>query len=89
MQLVSRVPGHIPWQKDALIAALEGSDVLINLAGKNINCRYTDKNKKEILDSRISTTNLLGKIISECENPPAIWINASASAIYNYTEMVI
>ena len=86
VQLVSRAPGHIPWQKDALVAALEGADVLINLAGKNINCRYTEANKELILRSRITTTTLLGEAMRNCKNPPELWINASASAIYQYAE---
>lgn len=54
---------------------LENCDVLINLAGKSVDCRYTDKNKKEILASRIDSTSILNKAILQCENPPKHWLN--------------
>lgn len=62
---------------------LENADVLINLAGKNINTRMTEKNKQEILQSRIASTEALGKAIEECKNPPKMWLNASSVAIYD------
>jgi uncharacterized protein (TIGR01777 family) len=63
---------------------LDGSDLLINLAGKSVNCRYTDQNKKEIFDSRVNATSVLGKAIQKCEQPPTLWINASSATIYRY-----
>ncbi|WP_018675570.1 TIGR01777 family oxidoreductase [Riemerella columbina] len=65
------------WKK-----ALEDTDVLINLAGKNINCRFTEENKEAILQSRIKSTELLGKAIEQCQNPPKMWLNASTVAVY-------
>ena len=62
--------------------ALESTEVLINLTGKSVDCRYTDKNKKEIYNSRIDATNILGLAINLCENPPRIWINSSTATIY-------
>lgn len=64
--------------------ALEGSDLVINLAGKTVNCRYTEKNKKEILDSRVDAVNLIGAAIRQCTKPPACWINASSATIYRH-----
>lgn len=52
------------------------------MAGKSVNCRYTQKNKDEILYTRLKTTKLLGEAISQCENPPKIWINSSTATIY-------
>lgn len=85
VQVVSRNKENIPWNLENLIKTLNTSDVLINLAGKNIDCRFSKKNKKLILDSRISTTSILNKAVSDCTSPPRIWINASASGIYNHT----
>lgn len=65
---------------------LENADVLINLAGKSVDCRYNDKNKKEIYDSRIDSTRVLQKAIDECQNPPKIWLNASSATIYIHSE---
>jgi uncharacterized protein (TIGR01777 family) len=61
---------------------LEGADLLINLAGRTVNCRYTAKNKKEIFDSRTGTTTALGEAIRGCAVPPKCWINAASATIY-------
>jgi uncharacterized protein (TIGR01777 family) len=65
---------------------LEDSDLLVNLCGKNVNCRYTEKNKQEILDSRIDPTGLLGKVVSKLKNPPKLWINSASATIYRHAE---
>jgi hypothetical protein len=54
-----------PWA-----ARLEGCDLLLNLAGRTVNCRYTEPNKNEILRSRISTTAALGAAIAQLQAPP-------------------
>lgn len=61
---------------------LENADVIINLTGKSVDCRYTEKNKKEILDSRIEATHVLGLAINLCDQPPKLWMNASTTTIY-------
>jgi uncharacterized protein (TIGR01777 family) len=63
---------------------LEGSDIIINLAGKTVNCRYNEKNKKEIFDSRTDAVKAIGKAIEKCSNPPPVWINASSATIYRH-----
>jgi len=70
-----------PWCKE-----LEGADVLINLCGKSVDCRYTEKNKAAILDSRIQPTRLLGKAIMDAKTPPKLWINASSATYYRHSE---
>ena len=82
VKLVSRIGIDVSWVHQSLVDALEHTDVVINLAGKTINCRHTGENKKMILDSRIKATSLLGNAIAACKNPPLLWVNASASAIY-------
>jgi uncharacterized protein len=64
---------------------LEHADVLINLAGKSVDCRYTPENKKEILASRIDSTAILNKAILACTNPPRHFINSSTSTIYRFS----
>lgn len=64
---------------------LENADILINLTGKSVDCRYTAKNKKLIYDSRIDATNILGLAINLCENPPKTWINSSTATIYKHS----
>lgn len=61
---------------------IEGFDVIINLAGENILGRWTEEKKKRLLDSRISSTNLLVNTISKLNFPPELFINASAIGYY-------
>jgi uncharacterized protein (TIGR01777 family) len=65
------------WTKE-----LEGSDLVINLAGKSVNCRYSEKNKKEIYSSRLDSTKAIGHAILQCKEPPRVWINSSSATIY-------
>ncbi len=66
--------------------ALDGADLVVNLCGKNVNCRYTAKNKAEIFRSRLEPTALLGKAIAEAAHPPAHWINLASATIYRHAE---
>ncbi|GAB6926124.1 TIGR01777 family oxidoreductase [Paenibacillus sp. JCM 10914] len=87
VKMISRQPGHIAWEDEAgMIEALEGADLLINLAGKSVNCRYHDRNKEQILSSRVETTNILGKAVLACEQPPLTWMNSSTATIYRHAE---
>ncbi|WEK37613.1 MAG: DUF1731 domain-containing protein [Candidatus Pseudobacter hemicellulosilyticus] len=65
-------------------AELEGADLLINLAGKSVNCRYTEQNKQTILDSRVNSNRVLAEAIRQCSTPPALWINAASATIYRH-----
>ncbi|MDX6182111.1 TIGR01777 family oxidoreductase [Flavobacterium sp. Fl-77] len=68
------------WEKE-----LENATVLINLAGKSVDCRYTKENKKEILLSRIESTKILNQAVLKCQNPPKHWLNSSTSTIYRFS----
>ena len=72
---------YINWE-DNWQSELENTDVVINLAGKSINCLFTTKNKIEILQSRLAATSKINKAISACKNPPKLIINASGASIY-------
>ena len=61
---------------------LEGAASLVNLAGKNVNCRYTPANRKEIDDSRVDSTRVIAQAICQCTRPPGSWIQAGSLAIY-------
>ncbi|MCD8741150.1 TIGR01777 family oxidoreductase [Mucilaginibacter roseus] len=65
---------------------LEDSDVLINLAGKSVNCRYNKKNKAEIFSSRLNATRILGEALLLTDNKPKVWINAASATIYRHAE---
>ena len=61
---------------------LLNTDVVINLTGKSVNCRYTESNKQEIISSRVNATKALQKALNKLEKKPSLWINASAASIY-------
>ncbi|KMQ67447.1 NAD-dependent epimerase [Chryseobacterium sp. FH2] len=65
---------------------LENADVLINLTGKSVDCRYTEENKQAIFSSRINSTKILQKAIDSCINTPKVWLNASSATIYVHSE---
>jgi len=69
-----------PWQKE-----LEGAKAVINLTGKSVNCRYNENNRREIMDSRVNSTRVLGEGIARCTNPPEAWLNASTATVYRHT----
>ena len=62
--------------------SLEGADAVIHLSGKSVNCRYNPQNRKEIVDSRVIPTRLLGEAMARSNNPPKLWMNASTSTFY-------
>ncbi|MEM0999328.1 MAG: TIGR01777 family oxidoreductase [Bacteroidota bacterium] len=79
---------YLPWDGKTLGAwaeALNGAEALINMAGRTVNCRYTAKNKAEILDSRIDSTRVLGEAVAACQRPPRVWLNSSTATIYDDT----
>jgi uncharacterized protein len=61
---------------------LEGADAVINLAGRNVNCRYTPENRNEILSSRVNSTRVIGQAIQGLSTPPRVWLQASTATIY-------
>jgi uncharacterized protein (TIGR01777 family) len=65
------------WTKE-----LEGSKAIINLVGRSVNCRYTNANKQEIINSRVDATLIIGKAIEELNKPPEVWVNAGSAAIF-------
>ncbi len=75
----------VEWDAKTLgswASELEGADVVINLAGRSVNCRYTDENKKAIIDSRVDSARVVGAAISKAQVPPRIWLQMSTATIY-------
>lgn len=66
-----------PWQRE-----IDGADVVVNLAGRSVNCRYNTANRAEILQSRITSTHVVGEAIGRAMNPPRVWLQASTATIY-------
>ncbi|MEO7191321.1 MAG: TIGR01777 family oxidoreductase [Vicinamibacterales bacterium] len=67
--------GH--WQRE-----VDGCDVVINLAGRSVNCRYTATNRDEIMQSRVSSTRVVGQAIAAATCKPRVWLQASTATIY-------
>ncbi|MEP6664400.1 MAG: TIGR01777 family oxidoreductase [Verrucomicrobiota bacterium] len=68
------------WAKE-----LDGSDAVINLTGRSVDCRYNEKNRREITESRVDSTRVLGEAIARCGVPPKVWLNSSTATIYKYS----
>jgi len=64
------------------VRALDSADVVINLAGRSVNCRYDAANRREILESRLASTRAIGQAIAQVRRPPRIWLQASTATIY-------
>jgi uncharacterized protein (TIGR01777 family) len=63
-------------------AEIDGADVVINLAGRSVDCRYGPKEREEILRSRVDSTRAVGEAIARAKQPPALWLQASTATIY-------
>ena len=87
VQLIGRQGADASWgDPAAIVELLEGAALLVNLAGKSVNCRYTAVNREEILRSRVETTCRLAQAIRDCREPPALWINSSTATIYRHAD---
>jgi len=87
VRFIGRHGRDASWgDSSGIVRALEGADLLVNLAGKSVNCRYTAANRAEILRSRVDTTRELAAAVRACERPPALWINSSTATIYRHAE---
>lgn len=88
--VLGRRPKAVPWRMvqwdpghpGGWSGEIDGADVVINLAGRSVNCRYTQKNRTEILESRVSAVRAVGEAIRGAKRPPAVWLQASTATIY-------
>lgn len=91
--VISRSPAKRPWRTAVWdgktlgdwAAEIDGADVVINLAGRSVNCRYNEANRREIMDSRIDSTRAVGEAISQAANPPRVWLQSSTATIYAHS----
>jgi uncharacterized protein (TIGR01777 family) len=88
--VLSRCPHPRPWRVVAWDGVtlgnwqreIDGCDVVINLTGRSVNCRYTAANREEILQSRVLSTRVVGQAIATATRPPRVWLQASTATIY-------
>jgi uncharacterized protein len=90
--VLSRSAINAPWRivswdgrtVGAWAREVDGADVVINLAGRSVNCRYTQRNMDEIMSSRVDSTRAVGEAISRAARPPRVWLQASTATIYSH-----
>jgi uncharacterized protein (TIGR01777 family) len=90
--VLSRSPSPAPWRTRAWDASsvgawateLEDADVVINLAGRSVDCRYTPANRRQIMDSRVHATRAVGQAIQQAARPPRHWLQMSTATIYSH-----
>lgn len=92
--VLTRSPRHrsdgvkeVSWDAKTLgewATLVDGADVVINLNGKSVDCRYTTANRRAIIASRVDPTRALGQVIARCSKPPRLWLNASSATIYKH-----
>ena len=88
--VLSRAPRPRPWREVAWDGAtvagwtseIDGCDVVINLAGRSVMCRYDEAHKREIIESRVQSTREVGEAIAAAKRPPRVWLQASTATIY-------
>ena len=88
--VLSRSPRAASWKTLAWDAAtrgdwwaqIDGADVVINLAGRSVNCRYHAANRREIMQSRVDSTRAVGDAIAAAKKPPRVWLQAGTATIY-------
>ncbi|MGA8035283.1 MAG: TIGR01777 family oxidoreductase [Candidatus Acidiferrales bacterium] len=91
--VVARRSAAAPWRTAAWDGKslgkwadeIDGASVVINLAGRSVNCRYSEANRREIIASRTETTRLIGEAIARCPKPPSLWMNMSTATIYRHS----
>lgn len=90
--VLSRHPGelepgvrHRAWDGRQLgdwAAEVDGADAVVNLAGRTVSCRYTAENLRQMMDSRVESTRVVGQAIAQAARPPKVWLQMSTATIY-------
>ena len=86
--ILTRKPRHereVRWDGETLgdwAAQIDGSDLVVNLAGRSVNCRYTDDNLQAMMDSRVQSAQVVGQAIAAAARPPRVWLQMSTATIY-------
>lgn len=85
------LPGQLPnerycrWDAQTLgdwCEELEAAHVVINLAGRTVNCRYSKENLLQMMNSRVDSARVVGQAIAAAKVPPQLWLQMSTATIY-------
>lgn len=79
---------EVAWDTKSLggwAQELDDATAIVNLTGRSVDCRYTAKNRREIMDSRVNSTRVVGEAIAKCKTPPQVWLNSSTATVYTHT----
>jgi uncharacterized protein (TIGR01777 family) len=90
--VIARNTSKAPWRTAQWDGAtfgdwaneIDGADIVLNLAGRSVNCRYNQANRSQIKNSRVVSRRLVGQAIAQAKRPPRLWINASTATIYRH-----
>lgn len=90
--VLSREVRHAPWRVvgwdavklDDWAAEIEDADAVINLAGRSVNCRYNQENRRAIMDSRVNSTRIVGEAVARAKDAPRVWLQMSTATIYEH-----
>lgn len=90
--VLSRSPKPLPWRACRWeprhgtdgAAVFDGSDVVINLVGRSVNCRYNAKNCAAIINSRVDSVHAVGHALARAARPPRLWLQMSTATIYSH-----
>ncbi len=88
--LSRHVHPHAPWRTlvwDGVtlgdwVRELDGADAVINLAGRSVDCRYNESNRRAIMESRVLSTRVMGEALAQLDQPPRVWLQSSTATIY-------
>lgn len=86
--ILTRRPTHeheVGWDGENLgpwAQVIDGSDVVINLAGRSVSCRYTPANLRAMMDSRVHSARVVGEAIAAAVRPPRVWLQMSTATVY-------
>jgi len=83
-----RTAREVRWDAEILgdwARELDGAAAVVNLTGRSVDCRYTEANRRLIIESRVNSTRIIGQAIAQCAEPPRVWMNSSSATIYRHT----
>jgi uncharacterized protein (TIGR01777 family) len=66
-----------PWFEE-----VSKAEVVVNLAGRTVNCRYSPANLAEMMSSRTDSTRIVGQAIAAADPAPRLWLQASTATVY-------